>query len=215
MALGRALLRQPAWLFLDEPLSALDDAARGEALALLERVKRVTAVPMLMVTHRVDEVERLADQVVFFDPGQMMPPVPIWTAVRTAGSRLFAQAEPVSLLQGEVVCPVNEDGLSEVRVGQQRLLAHPLDLPAGAPCRIRIPAAQVMLAQAPVTGVSALNQLQLVVEEIVEQGHQMVVSLAFEDGQVLLATITRRTFEAFEVIPGQRLWVLIKAVSIL
>jgi len=215
VALGRALLRQPAWLFLDEPLSALDDPARREILGLLEQVKRDYAVPMLLVTHRVDEVERLADHVAFVDHGEVAPPVSVWQAVRTAGSRLFATAEPVSLLQGRVLNPANADGLSEVQIGQQRLLAQPLSLPPGAVCRIRIPASQVMLAQAPVAGVSALNQLALQVESVTVQAHQVVVSLAVADGQVLLATVTRRTFEAFAIKPHQRLWALIKAVSIL
>lgn len=215
VALGRALLRQPVWLFLDEPLSALDDRARHEILGLLEQVKRDYAVPMLLVTHRVDEVERLADHVIFVDQGEAAPPVSVWQAVRTAGSRLFARAEPVSLLQGRVLHPVNADGLSEVQIGQHHLLAQPLSLPSGAVCRIRIPASQVILAREPVAGVSALNQLALQVESVTVQAHQVVVSLALTDGQVLLATVTRRTFETFAIKPGQRLWALIKAVSIL
>ncbi len=215
VALGRALLRQPDWLFLDEPLSALDDAARDEVMTVLERVKRDFAVPMLLVTHRVDEVERLADRVMFFSAQGVTPPQTLRAAVGRVDSPLFDEAEPVSLLEGEVIEPCNGDGLSEISVGGQRLLSHPVALPKGARCRVRVPAAQVMLALEPVEAVSALNRLSLVVEDVWERGYQVVARLRFEDGQLLLATVTRRTAARFGLRDGQRIWALIKAVSIL
>ncbi|WCE06441.1 ATP-binding cassette domain-containing protein [Pseudoxanthomonas sp. JBR18] len=63
VAIGRALLSQPAMLLLDEPLSALDPARRGELIPYLRRVRERTGLPMLYVSHQPDEVQQLADAV--------------------------------------------------------------------------------------------------------------------------------------------------------
>ncbi|WP_294194611.1 ATP-binding cassette domain-containing protein [uncultured Sphingomonas sp.] len=64
VAIGRALLSEPAFLLLDEPLSSLDPARREEAMRAIERVRDARAVPILMVTHDLREAERLGDRVI-------------------------------------------------------------------------------------------------------------------------------------------------------
>jgi molybdate transport system ATP-binding protein len=66
--LGRALLSSPAFLLLDEPLSALDGPRKGEIMALIERVRDELRLPILYVSHDRQEVARLADHVVEMGP---------------------------------------------------------------------------------------------------------------------------------------------------
>ncbi len=63
VAIGRALLSHPALLLLDEPLSALDEDRREELIPYLQRVRDEVHLPMLYVSHRSDEVARIADAV--------------------------------------------------------------------------------------------------------------------------------------------------------
>ncbi|HYM85537.1 MAG TPA: ATP-binding cassette domain-containing protein [Pseudoxanthomonas sp.] len=63
IALGRALLSQPALLLLDEPLSMLDHARREELIPYLQRVRDETTLPIIYVSHSADEVKRLTDAV--------------------------------------------------------------------------------------------------------------------------------------------------------
>ncbi|MFP4607404.1 MAG: ATP-binding cassette domain-containing protein [Thiohalospira sp.] len=77
VALGRALLAAPHLLLLDEPLAALDAAAREAILGYLERLRDETGVPMLLVSHQAGEVERLADRVVAMEAGRTAPPRPV------------------------------------------------------------------------------------------------------------------------------------------
>ncbi|WP_375427218.1 ATP-binding cassette domain-containing protein [uncultured Sphingomonas sp.] len=61
VAIGRALLSDPAFLLLDEPLSSLDAARAEEVMRALERLRDETGLPMLLVTHDEGEAERLGN----------------------------------------------------------------------------------------------------------------------------------------------------------
>lgn len=67
VAIGRALLSQPRILLLDEPLSSLDHARRDELIPYLQRVRDETTLPIVYVSHSVDEVARLTDAVHLLD----------------------------------------------------------------------------------------------------------------------------------------------------
>ena len=74
VALGRALAFRPDVILLDEPLNAVDEAARGDMLDLLDGLRRERRVSVLHVTHARAEAERLADVVLELD-GRRSPPV--------------------------------------------------------------------------------------------------------------------------------------------
>jgi molybdate transport system ATP-binding protein len=72
VALARALLSGPRLLLLDEPVSALDESARWEALSLIERVTRRFAVPALFVSHQLTEVARIARETARMSEGRIV-----------------------------------------------------------------------------------------------------------------------------------------------
>ena len=72
VAIGRALLSQPRALLLDEPLAAIDEARRLEILGLIETLRDAFAIPMIFVSHRVDEVARLANEVATIEAGKVV-----------------------------------------------------------------------------------------------------------------------------------------------
>ena len=71
-SIARALLHDPLILLLDEPFAALDLALRDRILPYLERVRNELGVPMVYVSHRVDEVQRIADWVVLLSAGEVV-----------------------------------------------------------------------------------------------------------------------------------------------
>jgi molybdate transport system ATP-binding protein len=64
VAIGRALLSNPRFLLLDEPLSSLDRARREEVMQAIEHVRDVLNLPILLVTHDAGEAERLGSRIV-------------------------------------------------------------------------------------------------------------------------------------------------------
>jgi molybdate transport system ATP-binding protein len=70
VALARALVRDPALLLLDEPFSALDSALRTRVRRELGEIRERFGVPLLLISHDVDDVTQLADTLVLFEPGR-------------------------------------------------------------------------------------------------------------------------------------------------
>ncbi|MGS6557118.1 ATP-binding cassette domain-containing protein, partial [Escherichia coli] len=71
VAIGRALLTAPELLLLDEPLASLDIPRKRELLPYLQRLTREINIPMLYVSHSLDEILHLADRVMVLENGQV------------------------------------------------------------------------------------------------------------------------------------------------
>ena len=71
VAIGRALLTDPEILLMDEPLSALDLPRKRELMNYLERLSKEINIPILYVTHSLDELLRLAERVVLLTNGKV------------------------------------------------------------------------------------------------------------------------------------------------
>lgn len=71
VAIGRALLADPAALLLDEPLASLDRARKQEIFPYLEKLVASAKVPILYISHVPEEIERLAQTVVVLDQGRV------------------------------------------------------------------------------------------------------------------------------------------------
>jgi molybdate transport system ATP-binding protein len=71
VAFAHALLSEPHLLLLDEPLSSLDLSLRGRVLEYLKRIRDEFAVPMLYVTHSLEEVQTLCEEMLVLDKGRV------------------------------------------------------------------------------------------------------------------------------------------------
>lgn len=72
IAIGRALLSNPRILLMDEPLSAIDEARRRDILQHIETLRDALAIPIVFVSHRASEVERLANDIAEIEPGRIV-----------------------------------------------------------------------------------------------------------------------------------------------
>jgi molybdate transport system ATP-binding protein len=72
VAIGRALLSNPRVPLMDEPLNAIDDARRQDILHLIETLRDAFAIPIIFVSHRVSEVERLASDIAELELGRLI-----------------------------------------------------------------------------------------------------------------------------------------------
>ena len=71
MALGRALLMSPKLLLLDEPLSSLDEKLKKQILPFLKRIKENVEIPMIYVSHDLEEINYLTTSIMNIQNGQI------------------------------------------------------------------------------------------------------------------------------------------------
>ncbi|MFQ5619883.1 MAG: molybdenum ABC transporter ATP-binding protein [Rhodospirillales bacterium] len=214
VAIGRALLANPRLLLMDEPLASVDAARKDEVLSFIERLRDEVALPIVYVSHAMDDVIRLADTMVILSDGAVVAD----GAVEDLMSRLDLYPHTGRYEAGAVltVTVAGQDltfGLTELAFGANRLVVPRLDLPGGTALRVRIRARDVSLCLTPPEGISVLNIFEGRVLEI-ETGAGPMADVRLDIGAPLIARLTRRSLHEMALEPGKTVHALIKAVAV-
>jgi molybdate transport system ATP-binding protein len=204
VAIGRALLASPDLLLLDEPLASVDAGRKGEILPFLERLHRELAIPIVLVTHDLDDMMRLADYAVLLDAGRVIAQGPLAQALAHMAGHGGAGALAAMLSVG---IEASEDGVRvELPGGQRFTLPGSLAQASG---RLHVAARDVSLSLARPGSSSALAALPTRVA-LVPEGDAPVIALPLDiDGQTLFALVTRRAIETLGLEPGSAVHALI------
>ena len=215
VAIVRAVLSDPALLLLDEPLSALDAAAREDLLGLLEGLHATLAAPMIYVSHAIDEVARLADHLVLLDAGRIVAAGPLNATVTRVDLPPALIEAAGAVIAGVVTAYDPADHLAQLTFDGGALVLPRDSGRVGEQLRCRIGARDVVLTIERQTGSSALNQLACKVAAIGHADHaaQCMVQLD-ASGTLLLARITRRSARALDLKPDMPVWAQVKAVAL-
>ncbi|WP_223421757.1 molybdenum ABC transporter ATP-binding protein [Tateyamaria pelophila] len=214
VALGRALLADPRLLLMDEPLAALDGPRKAEILPYLDRLKTESAVPILYVSHAVEEVARLADHMVLLTDGKVVRHGPLMDVMADpAAVPLLGVREAGAVLRATVEAH-GDDGLSTLRVAAGPLQLMGVEAPVGAEIRLRVLAQDVLLSLEHPTGLSAQNILPVTILAI-KSGDGPGAAIALDAaGDTLLARVTSRAVASMDLAPGKSVFAVIKATSI-
>ena len=218
VALGRALLSAPRLLLMDEPLAALDRTARDEILPYLERLQRTLTVPILYVTHDLDEIERLSDHIVLLAAGRVVASGPLADVLADPVSPLARGRAASTVLDATVTSVDVEDGMVTFDVGGVDILLPGGGARVGGRARLRIAAHDVSLALDRPARTTILNVLsaRIVRIEPLPGGQANVLLVLGEPpgGARILARITQRSLRVLGLSDGDRVFAQIKGVSI-
>lgn len=215
VALARALLSRPALMLMDEPLSGLDMRRKAAILPLIADVPRRFGVPVLYVTHAIDEVTRIADNLIALRNGRVAGAGPMADMVAQldlgfGGSRFEAGV----VLQARVLHTDQKYQMTTLDLGGQQLMMPAAPVEPGTPVQLRVRARDVMLATMRPEGLSAQNILQAQISRIEAESDRAFAEVFLTvAGQALRARVTRAAVDQLALAPGQVVFAVLKAIS--
>ena len=216
VAIARALATQPRLLLLDEPLAALDLARRHEILPWLERMRDELRLPMLYITHSVDELARLADHVVVLDGGAVKACGPAQEVLAWVVSPAIVGDDAGVLLSGTVVELDARWHLAKVAFAGGALWVRDSAMPLGQPVRLRVLARDVSLTVHETQDTSIQNHIYGCIETIADDVHPSQVLVRIRCGaSVLVARVTKRALSALSLTQGAAVWAQVKSVAVI
>jgi molybdate transport system ATP-binding protein len=216
VAIARALLASPQLLLMDEPLAALDGARKREILPVLARLQRELALPLLYVSHQLEEIAQLADHLVVVEAGQVLASGPLDEVLARLDLPIAQYEDAGAIVTAQVAGHDARHCLTRLTfAGGELLVADASPVPAGtARVRVRIRARDVSLARSEHRDSSILNRFPVTVVEIAGANHPAYAMVRLDAGGVpLLARITQRSCEELGIGVGVRVWAQVKSVA--
>jgi molybdate transport system ATP-binding protein len=219
VAIGRALLAQPRLLLMDEPLASLDAPRKAEILPFIERLRDELHLPIVYVSHAMEEIVRLADTLVLLSEGRIAAVGSVEELTSRLDLRpLTGRYEAGAVIRAAIAGHDVSFGLTELAFPGGRLRISHLALPLGTPVRVRIRARDVALATTRPTGISIRNIFPARVLEVApDRGPLVDVRLdigAPQQPVMLWARVTQRAAQELKLAPGAAVFALLKTVAL-
>jgi len=217
VAIARTLLSAPALMLMDEPLASLDVSARRSILRVIEALPHDFHVPVLYVSHSVEEVARLSDTVLVIDQGTVVADDTVERVF--AGGYLGEPAtEPNALSLLPVIVKRHRSGQRLLQVaheGQLLSVTGDTSVDIGASMRLVVRASDVIIATVKPSGLSVRNCLHGEIADIVEQRDKAFATVVLNVGSaVLRSDVTRDAITDLGLRIGSPAYALIKAAAL-
>jgi molybdate transport system ATP-binding protein len=215
VAIGRALLASPRVLLMDEPLASLDHFRKGEIMQYIERLRDELGVPIVYVSHAIEEVTRLAEIMVVLTNGRRVACGPVAEIMgRLDLAPYTGRFEAGAVIEARVAGHDLDYGLTRVAFEGGECFVAGLDALAGEPVRLRIRARDVALALDRPAGTTFRNIVRGRVEEIAA-GEGAIAEVRLSAGSAtIVARVTRLSVADLGLHEGMTCYALIKAIAL-
>jgi molybdate transport system ATP-binding protein len=216
VAIARAVLSAPQLLLFDEPLAALDVRRKAEILPYISNLSRRFNLPGIYVSHALDEISALADQLLVLSAGKVAAHGPVAEVLeRLDLGPLLGRFEAGVVLNATVDSHDHGYVLTTLACGQHLLSVPALDAAIGTGVRVRIRARDVAIARVKPEQVSIRNVLAGAVSEVREETDTAYAEILVDVGEAQLrARLTRRSAVELGLAPGVEVFALIKSVAL-
>jgi len=215
VAIGRALLASPRILLMDEPLAALDIDRKREIIPYIQKLRDELKLPILYVSHAIEEVARLADRVILMADGKVKgdgPPQHVLSPKAGPGDDRFAR---ISILTTASPTYDAKYQLTQVSHPAGRITLAGRIMPGNDPIRVVIRAIDVTIALSKPRELSIRTALRGKVSALSEPvGAVVMVEITLTGGEILAAAVTRKAVDELGLGEGDQVYCLIKSVSI-
>ena len=215
VSLGRALLRSPKLLLMDEPMSSLDVRHQRELFPFLQKLTTEFDLPIIYVSHSPREVARLADHIVLLDNGRVTACGPLNDILTRTDLPVARDPEAGVTINTTINSYDSEFGLTELGFSGGSLLTPGNVGEAGTQVRVRVMARDISLTLQRQQETSILNILPASVVELADTGEAQILIKLDCGGHPLLAHITKKSAATLQLTTGKLLFAQIKTVALL
>lgn len=216
VAIARAVLAAPKLLLMDEPLAALDAERKREILPFLEQLQRETMIPVLYVSHNVEEVAQLAHHLVLLRAGRVVASGPLTQMLARIDLPTAQDEDAGVVIDTRVASHDERHHLARLDFAGGVVYVARESLVLGQAVRLRIQARDVSLALSEHHDSSILNRFPATVVELASASNPANVIVRLDaGGTALLARITQRSLEQLQIGIGSKVWAQVKAVALM
>lgn len=215
VAIARAVATSPAVLLFDEPLAAVDVAHKQEILRYIQSLHCELDIPMLYVSHQMDEVARLSNNLLLLEKGQQLANGRTVEMLSQLTLPFAHYEEAAAVLDTTVIAHDDNYGLSSLAFAGGQITVSRDNLRQGDNVRLRIMARDVSLSLKQAEQTSILNILPATIESMINEGNAQKLIRLNVGGQIILSRITAKSADQLDLAAGKTVFAQIKAVSLL
>jgi molybdate transport system ATP-binding protein len=214
VAIARALIRAPRFVLMDEPLAGLDQSRRNSILPFLDRLHAELAVPIIYVSHSIEEVCRLCDYLVVIDDGRVAAEGELQSVLVGMAVPVLVGEEAGSVISATVDRYDGDDDLTRLVFSGGELWVPGDPGQSNSQVRLRVRANDVSLCRDRPERTSILNILPVIVDAMESgRGASILVRLSLGKDKVL-ARVTRRSLRELGIREGDEVLAQIKSVAV-
>lgn len=216
VAIARTLLTNPQILLFDEPLAALDMGRKKEILPYIEALPKRFGIPAIYVSHAVNEMARLADDVIVLEDGSITTVGPAVQVLNNEDLQLSTMPfEPVTILEVEVLEHLPDLYLTRVDCRGQQISVPIIEtVKKGEVVRLSVRSSDVVLATEKPRGLSVRNVLETIVLSV-DPGRESAFATVSVDiqGAIIKAQLTHHAVAELGIKEGSAVFALVKTAS--
>lgn len=221
VAIGRALLSAPRLLLMDEPLANLDIGRRREIMPFLDALHERLRLPVIFVSHNMEEIVRLADRVAVLEGGRVVASGGVAEVLNRLDVQNLIMGDSNddslgTIMDARIESHDDSENLTELAGCGFRLVVQRLHQPVGASVRFRLHARDIAIATERPRNLSVQNVMDGRIDTLEDAGGgQVDLSIrTLEGGTLFHALVTKRAARLLRLEVGMPVWGLIKTVAI-
>ncbi len=215
VAIARALISSPQLMLMDEPLSALDKQSKHEVLHYILRCQKEMGLPIIYVSHALEEVSQLADYLVLMNNGKVTLHGQLQRMLTTLESPLAVATDAESVVNAEIESYDARFDLTSLNSQIGRVLVVGKVNSSLRKIRLRFAARDISLTLHVQKDTSILNIFPATIEKIKPIGDALMIVRLQVNGVPILARITTKSAEALNLSFGQHVYAQVKSVALL
>ena len=215
VAIARALISSPQLLLMDEPLSALDRQSKQEVLHYIQCCQQQMDIPILYVSHALEEVNQLADYLVLMESGKLVEHGPLQSMLTKLDSPLALASDAESIVNASNAGYDIEYGLTNLDSEIGRVVVVGKIDSKITNIRLRFAARDVSVTLDTQKDTSILNIFPAVISELMPIGDALVILKLQISDVSILARVTKKSVHRLGLNVGQQVYAQVKSVALL